>query len=250
VEIDKSYYRSKCELPQGEGTVITEFYGEVATRQITIFNGIMYSSSSLEDWDENVGYLLYDGKKNELDLQESEVIDEMQFEYEWDKTISDSVVNSYISYQTGDATIPISSSRLIIHIVNNMGKWGKGFVVALSKRYPVVKKMYQDWVNDDKSFALGNVQFVVVDEVENVFVANMLAQNGIKRNYKDSTQYISYEHLEKCLSLVADFALEKRLSIQLPMIGAGLGGGDWNVIEKVIKNKIARNKIKCDILRL
>ncbi|HEI8866651.1 TPA: hypothetical protein SLG40_002159 [Serratia odorifera] len=55
---------------------------------------------------------------------------------------------------------------------------------------------------------------------------------------------------KKCLSLVAAFALEKRLSIQLPMIGAGLGGGDWNIIEEIIKNKIARNKIKCDILRL
>lgn len=36
-----------------------------------------------------------------------------------------------IRYQTGDATAPAEKPAIICHICNDLGGWGKGFVVAL-----------------------------------------------------------------------------------------------------------------------
>jgi O-acetyl-ADP-ribose deacetylase (regulator of RNase III) len=137
---------------------------------------------------------------------------------------------------------------MIIHIVNNCGKWGKGFVLSLSKFFPITKDSYLSWFKS--GFNMGDVQFLSVDDENRIFVANMLAQNGIKKSVKDSKKYICYESLENCLSEVSDFALKERLVVQLPMIGAGLGGGDWDTIFSIIIKKLSYNKIRCHIFKL
>ena len=41
-----------------------------------------------------------------------------------------------IQYRTGDATRPEGDGpKIIAHICNDVGAWGKGFVLALSKRW-------------------------------------------------------------------------------------------------------------------
>ena len=41
-----------------------------------------------------------------------------------------------ILYIKGDATAPIGSGvKVITHICNDIGGWGKGFVLALSKKW-------------------------------------------------------------------------------------------------------------------
>lgn len=40
-----------------------------------------------------------------------------------------------IHYITGDATIPIGEGKKIIaHVCNDIGAWGKGFVLPLAKK--------------------------------------------------------------------------------------------------------------------
>lgn len=34
---------------------------------------------------------------------------------------------------------------MIIHVCNYQGGWDKGFVVALSRRYPEAERCYHDW---------------------------------------------------------------------------------------------------------
>lgn len=244
----KTYYRANTDFTSGEGIVYTEFIGNTAVRQVSVINDTYYSSSCIQDWDEKVGYLLYDGKKDELDLSESECITSEIFESAWSTSVSGSDLSSLISYHIGDASIPIHNSTIIIHIVNNCGKWGKGFVISLSKRFPITKDSYLSWFKS--GFNMGDVQFLSVDDENRIFVANMLAQNGIKKSVKDSKKYICYESLENCLSEVSDFALKERLVVQLPMIGAGLGGGDWDTILSIIIKKLSYNKIRCHIFKL
>ena len=51
-----------------------------------------------------------------------------------------------INYVIGDATQPVSENPVIIcHIVNNLSRWGKGFVMALSRRYPQPEREYRRW---------------------------------------------------------------------------------------------------------
>jgi hypothetical protein len=54
----------------------------------------------------------------------------------------------------------------------------------------------------------------------------MYAQDGIKKNVNDKNQCVCYSSLDVCLEKLSEFALVHRLSIQMPRIGAGLGGGD------------------------
>lgn len=144
----------------------------------------------------------------------------------------------------------LSSSILIIHVVNGQGKWGKGFVLALSKHYPEAKKSYLSWSKDLKAFELGNFDFCQVNSNERVYVGNMLAQEYIKQNNHDQNQYLSYEKLKECLSKVADFALVNRLSVQCPLIGSGLAGGDWNLISEMLIEYICSKKIHCHVVKL
>jgi O-acetyl-ADP-ribose deacetylase (regulator of RNase III) len=83
-----------------------------------------------------------------------------------------------IQYIKGDATNPLGNdNKIIVHICNDIGAWGKGFVLAILKRWKAPEKEYKDWYKSKKNFELGEVQLVQVEE--NLWVANMIGQHKI-----------------------------------------------------------------------
>lgn len=142
-----------------------------------------------------------------------------------------------INYVTGDATTPQGEGKKIIcHICNDIGAWGAGFVLALSKkwRYP------EDFYRVRQEYPLGDVDVLNVEE--DISVANMIAQHGIERDSKGNPP-IRYDALKECLIKVNQIAMNidaphKRVSLHMPRIGAGLAGGDWSVIEKLIEENV------------
>ncbi|GHA76937.1 Appr-1-p processing protein [Streptomyces termitum] len=51
-----------------------------------------------------------------------------------------------IAYVRGDATAPRGrGTRIIAHVCNDRGGWGKGFVLALSRRWPEPEAAYRRW---------------------------------------------------------------------------------------------------------
>jgi O-acetyl-ADP-ribose deacetylase (regulator of RNase III) len=71
-----------------------------------------------------------------------------------------------IEYTAGDATRPLGAdNRVIVHVCNDEGGWGKGFVVAISKRWPEPEARYREWYRERRAndFGLGVVQFVKVE---------------------------------------------------------------------------------------
>ena len=51
-----------------------------------------------------------------------------------------------INYLKGDATVPAGDGpKVIVHICNDVGAWGKGFVLAISKRWPTAERDYRKW---------------------------------------------------------------------------------------------------------
>lgn len=57
-----------------------------------------------------------------------------------------------IIYIKGDATSPISpGNKIITHICNDIGGWGKGFVLALSKNGKLPKKLTANGINPKKN---------------------------------------------------------------------------------------------------
>lgn len=145
-----------------------------------------------------------------------------------------------ISYEIGDATDPKGPRPIIIaHICNDYGGWGRGFVVALSKKWPEPERLYRLLSKgNNPSFELGQVQFVLVQP--DVIVANMVAQHG------DSTptyRAVKYTELEHCLVSVASKANDLGASVAMPRIGCGLGGGVWTEIEQIIEKTMPDIKV-------
>src|SRR5690606_6943524 len=87
--------------------------------------------------------------------------------------------NRGIEYQVGDATNPQARPVIIAHVCNDIGAWGAGFVVPLGRRWPAAKDQYEKWHRSGALFELGRIAVVSVGD--NVWVANMIAQHGVRR---------------------------------------------------------------------
>lgn len=138
-----------------------------------------------------------------------------------------------ITYLTGDATVPQANGVCIIaHVCNDIGAWGAGFVLAISKRWREPERAFRAWHREraNNDFALGAVQFVGVNA--ELWVANMVGQRDIRHGAEGPP--IRYEAVAACLGKVAVKAAELGASVHMPRIGCGLAGGTWDRIEPLI----------------
>lgn len=136
-----------------------------------------------------------------------------------------------IHYIVGDATEPqVEGPKFIGHVVNTLGAWGAGFVMALSSKWDRPERKYKEWTKLSW-FKLGRAQQVWV--AENTWVYNLLAQDGLPNAKRRVV--IDYVALESALEFMADAAHRKGASIHLPRIGCGLAGGDWDTVESIIE---------------
>lgn len=138
-----------------------------------------------------------------------------------------------ITYLKGDATAPTGDgSKIICHVCNDIGGWGKGFVLAISKRWPQPETQYRAWHKEGEpgGFRLGAIQLVDVES--GLAVANMVAQRGIRRS--GGIPPIRYDALRDCLASLADRATSRGASVHMPRIGCGLAGGAWPEVERII----------------
>jgi O-acetyl-ADP-ribose deacetylase (regulator of RNase III) len=143
-----------------------------------------------------------------------------------------------ITYLRGDATAPQGKGvKVVAHVCNDLGGWGKGFVLAISCRWPEPETAYRRWHRErsQNDFGLGAVQFVQVGE--RLWVANMIGQRGTRTGSKGVP--VRYPAIGTALGHVADRALRLGASVHMPRIGCGLAGGTWSRVEPLIAEKLA-----------
>lgn len=143
-----------------------------------------------------------------------------------------------IRYVVGDAAAPSGDdTKIIVHVCNDTGGWGAGFVLALSDRWKAPERSYRAWHKggEPAGFRLGAVQFVAVEP--SVLVANLIGQHGIKRSPKGIAP-VRYEAIREGLDAVAERALAERASVHMPRIGCGLAGGSWDVVGPMINEAL------------
>ncbi|MFB6818428.1 macro domain-containing protein [Streptomyces sp. NPDC056347] len=153
---------------------------------------------------------------------------------------------SGITYIQGDATAPQGKGvKLIAHVCNDLGGWGKGFVLALSRRWPEPEAAYRRWHREraDNDFGLGAAQFVQVRP--DIWVANMVGQRGIRRGSNGVP--VRYEAIDTALGAVADRAEELGASVHMPRIGCGLAGGKWSRIEPLIQERLTGRGVEVTV---
>ena len=146
-----------------------------------------------------------------------------------------------IIYTKGDATNPAGSgNKIIVHVCNDVGGWGKGFVMALSAKWKEPEQQYRAWYYSNKNFALGQTQIVKVEE--SIWVANMIGQRDIRKD-KDGNPPVRYDAIAKSLEKVGAFAIENGASIHMPRIGCGLAGGKWEKMELIIIEQLVNKQL-------
>ena len=146
-----------------------------------------------------------------------------------------------IYYRNGDATRPVGHGhKIIVHICNDIGRWGKGFVLALSKRWMEPEKAYRQWYanpSGDNRVELGKIQPVRVED--DITIINMIGQKGIYR--AKGIPPIRYDAVRMCLMGVCQYASrihDEEVSIHMPRIGCGLAGGSWPQIEDILNETL------------
>ncbi|BDI30470.1 Appr-1-p processing protein [Capsulimonas corticalis] len=147
-----------------------------------------------------------------------------------------------ITYVIGDATDPPRDSPgIIVHVCNDIGAWGKGFVMAISKRWKQPEKEARAWFKGERTLPheLGQTQFVLVEEA--LWVANLIGQQGIRRT--KGVPPIRYEAVQEGLRRVAEHAQRHRAIVHMPRIGCGLAGGTWDKIEPIIEEELVSKGI-------
>ena len=146
-----------------------------------------------------------------------------------------------IIYLKGDATNPkAEGNKLIVHICNDIGGWGKGFVMAVSKRWKLPEQSYRNWYKSKENFSLGMVQFVQVET--DIWVANLIGQHKINKDERGNAP-IRYEAVLAGLDKIGVFAAENNATVHMPRIGCGLAGGTWDQIEPLLNSAIADRDI-------
>ncbi|MFI6406782.1 macro domain-containing protein [Streptomyces sp. NPDC050548] len=147
-----------------------------------------------------------------------------------------------INYVRGDATVPsVKGVKVIAHVCNDIGGWGKGFVLAVSRRWPEPEKEYRAWhrARAANDFGLGAVRFVQVERY--VWVANMIGQRGTRTGSKGVP--VRYEAIDTALGLLADRSAQLGASVHMPRIGCGLAGGKWSRVEPLVTERLIRRGI-------
>ena len=101
-------------------------------------------------------------------------------------------------------------------------------MTALSRKWRGPETAYRSIPRS--KLILGTISSPILVE-PSLFVVNMIAQDGYPRNGECA---LDYQALRSCLDSVSSHALRMGASVHCPRIGAGLAGGDWELIEKLL----------------
>jgi O-acetyl-ADP-ribose deacetylase (regulator of RNase III) len=152
-----------------------------------------------------------------------------------------------INYVFGDATNPQGDGmKLIVHVCNNIGAWGAGFVMALSKKWKAPEKEYRKL----KTYNLGDIHMVEVEK--DIIVVNLIGQEGTKRTKTGELPPVRYVAIELGLKKLAKMGSLRpnSISIHMPRMGSGLAGGNWKIIETIINETLIREGITVTVYDL
>ncbi|MDP3773928.1 MAG: hypothetical protein Q8Q85_06635 [Gemmatimonadales bacterium] len=145
-----------------------------------------------------------------------------------------------ITYKVGSAAAPATGTWpcVITHVVNDVGRWGKGFTASLDEVYPAAAASYLEWSSPARPssvpFRLGNTLIAALAPPD-VYVAHLCAQHGLPS--RDNPHPLNLVTLEACLGELATMLGRARrdYTVVMPRIGTGFGGAKWSTIEPIIE---------------
>lgn len=146
-----------------------------------------------------------------------------------------------IEYVKGD--LFAGDHPVIAHGVNCQGVMGSGVAKLVKEKYPEVYKSYKELCDrySEKSWMmrplLGGIQLVPI--INGPVVINCFTQNKY-----GSGKQVSYDAVDSCFKDIAVYLEDTDEYLAIPKIGAGLGGGEWSIIEAIIKHHLKDVHVK------
>lgn len=148
-------------------------------------------------------------------------------------------------YRAGDIAEAVEAAGegppvVVAHVVNDGARaWGRyGVAGALGRVVPDAASAFRSWTlaNPD-NLTLGNIHSVTVRAVNDaeVTVVSLVAQAGFGPSVKPR---VSYVKLAEGLDALADVAAPVGATVFMPRIGAGQGGGRWDLIEAAVERSL------------
>ena len=128
-----------------------------------------------------------------------------------------------------------ASEPIIAHGCNAQGVMGSGVAKAVKLRFPNAFDCYRRQ-HKEEGLKVGQVIYAPCEEK---IIANCITQRYYGR---DGRRYVDYEAFRKCMKSIDAFTTamkvntykDETITVAMPRIGAGLGGGDWSKIEAII----------------
>jgi O-acetyl-ADP-ribose deacetylase (regulator of RNase III) len=125
----------------------------------------------------------------------------------------------------------VKPNDAIVHGCNAQGVMGSGIALEVKQRYPGAFNAY---VNHHlvHGLTLGDA-IPYFDPKDKFWIINAVTQEFFGR---DGKRYVSYDAVADAFKRIRD-ANQHFDRLLFPLIGAGLGGGDWTVIQSIIESE-------------
>lgn len=146
-----------------------------------------------------------------------------------------------IVYRNGDIVEAFKNNEIdvLVHGVNCQGKMNSGIAKQIRAEYPKVFTEYSFFVTAangfrdceehiDESKLLGKNQLV---KIKQSYIINAFTQSNYGYN---GNKFCSYDAIDSCMKAL--LITTNDCVVGMPKIGAGVGGGDWKVIEAIINS--------------
>jgi O-acetyl-ADP-ribose deacetylase (regulator of RNase III) len=134
-----------------------------------------------------------------------------------------------IVYKQGD--IFLTDEKLIAHGCNCSGGFGSGFAKSVAGNFPAAREAYLHRYNT-RGWKLGETQLVGVGDGSGIIIANCATQQRYGK--PDEGPYVSYPAIR---AVIKNLVKSWPNGFAMPKIGAGLAGGNWDIIAQIIEEE-------------
>lgn len=134
---------------------------------------------------------------------------------------------------TGDLIKQATDFDVLLHGCNCFCTMGSGIAAQIRRVYPEAYEVDCETIKGDR-FKLGTITYT---KNTNPTIVNCYTQYG----FNPKTKPLDYSALRSCMKEVA--LKFKGKKIGMPLIGCGLAGGDWNAVEKIVKEELVNESV-------
>lgn len=137
-----------------------------------------------------------------------------------------------IIYKKGN--ILESEADALVNTVNTQGVMGKGIALQFKNSFPINYKVYYDLCKKGE-FKIGDL--ILVEENGLLLGKKTIINFPTKTSWRKPSEY---SYIEKGLDKLIQTIYEKKInSIAIPPLGSGNGGLNWEIVKKMIEDKMS-----------